>query len=145
MSTIWIVLKSQTRAMSTIWSVFFHKPEACVLFGPIVLFSTEVYVLSEQQQSRQPKGKIDTQLNINPVFSKTTFYAQFRQIENHNDGKPILTDNAVSKYLIDEAYCQLSQNILLSIDCIGFFLLSGDVISCTCQELEPTQLVGSLV
>ena len=43
MITIWIVLESQTRSMDTIWSGFFQKQEPCVLFGPLVLFSTEEY------------------------------------------------------------------------------------------------------
>ena len=30
MGTMWIELKSQTRAMNTIWSMLFHKPEPCV-------------------------------------------------------------------------------------------------------------------
>ena len=43
-STIWIVLELQTRAMSTIGVCLFHKPQPCVLFGPVVLFSTEEYM-----------------------------------------------------------------------------------------------------
>ena len=43
-STIWIVLELQTRAISTIGVCLFHKPEPCVLFGPVVLFSTEEYM-----------------------------------------------------------------------------------------------------
>ena len=41
MSTIWIVQISRTRTLSTICSALFHKPGLCVLFGMLVLFSTE--------------------------------------------------------------------------------------------------------
>ena len=67
MSTVWIV-RNQIQSYEynldcakitnqnheyNLECVFFHKPEPCVLFGPLVLFSIEEYLDIDQNNTEQ--------------------------------------------------------------------------------------------